>query len=55
MSAWWTTRSIRATAEVAFGKIVGQSLNARLVVRTRLFFSCRRLTIWKRRSALRLS
>ncbi len=37
-SAWWTTRSMRAVAQVAFGKMVGQSRNARLVVSTRLFF-----------------
>ena len=28
-----------AVAQVAFGKMVGQSLKARLVVSTRLFFS----------------
>jgi hypothetical protein len=38
-SAWWMTRSMRAVAQAAFGKIEGQSLKARLVVRTRLFFS----------------
>jgi hypothetical protein len=36
MSEWWTTRSMSAVAQVALGKIVGQSLKARLVVRTRL-------------------
>jgi hypothetical protein len=34
-----TTRSMRATAQVAFGKTGGQSLKARLVVRTMLLFS----------------
>jgi hypothetical protein len=33
------TRSMRAVAQVAFGKMEAQSLKARLVVRTRLFFS----------------
>ena len=33
-SAWWTTRSMRAVAQAAFGKIVGQSRKARLVVST---------------------
>jgi hypothetical protein len=46
MSAWWTTRSMSAIADEAFGKMVGQSLKARLVVRTTLRFSCRRLTTW---------
>lgn len=32
-SAWWTVRSISAVAQVALGKMVGQSLKARLVVR----------------------
>lgn len=36
-SAWWITRSMSAVAHAAFGKIVGHSLNARFVVRTRLF------------------
>jgi hypothetical protein len=31
MSAWWTIRSMSAIAEPAFGKIVGQSLNARVI------------------------
>jgi hypothetical protein len=39
ISAWWTRRSMRAIALPAFGKMVGQSLNGRLVVRTRLRFS----------------
>ena len=39
MSAWWITRSMRAVAEVALGKMVGQSEKARLVVSTRLFCS----------------
>ncbi len=46
---------MRAVAHVALGKTVGQSLKARLVVSTRLFFSYLRLTTWKSRSALRLS
>jgi hypothetical protein len=29
ISAWWTTRSMRAVAHVASGKIVGQWLKAR--------------------------
>ena len=39
ISAWWMTRSMSAVAEVALGKMPGQPLKARLVVRTRLFFS----------------
>ena len=38
-SAWWMTRSMRAVADDALGKIVGQSAKARLVVSTRLFCS----------------
>ena len=30
-SAWWTVRSMRAVAQVALGKMVGQSLKARWV------------------------
>src|SRR5438128_123204 len=32
ISAWWTRRSIRAIALPALGKMVGQSLNGKLVV-----------------------
>jgi hypothetical protein len=39
ISAWWTTRSMSAVVQAALGKIVGQSLNARLVVKTRLLRS----------------
>jgi len=31
-SAWWTVRSMSAVAQVALGKMDGQSLKARLVV-----------------------
>jgi hypothetical protein len=34
MSAWWVRRSIKAVTQLALGKIVGQSLKARLVVMT---------------------
>jgi hypothetical protein len=44
-----------ATRDLAFGKIVGQSANARLDVMTTLLRSYRRETTWNRRSALRLS
>jgi hypothetical protein len=37
ISAWWTRRSMRAIALPAFGKMVGQPPNARLVVRMTLF------------------
>jgi hypothetical protein len=36
MSAWWMSRSMRAMALPADGKMVGQSLKARLVVMARL-------------------
>jgi len=35
-SAWWTMRSMRAVAQAAFGKMVAQSPNGRLVVSTYL-------------------
>lgn len=38
-SAWWTTRSMRAVAQAALGKIDGHSANGRLVVSTRLLCS----------------
>ena len=44
-----------AVVQAAFGKIVGQSANARFEVMTTLFRSYRRETTWKSRSALRLS
>jgi hypothetical protein len=37
-SAWWTMRSMSAAVDAALGKMLGQSLNARLVVRTMLLF-----------------
>jgi hypothetical protein len=42
---------MRAMALPAFGKMVGHSLKSELVVSTRLRFSYRRVTTWKRRSA----
>src|SRR3989442_15205558 len=53
MSAWWTRRSMRAMAVAALGKMVGHSLNGKLVVNTRLRFSYRRVTTWKRRAGAR--
>jgi hypothetical protein len=41
ISEWWTRRSMSAVVQAAFGKIVGQSLNARLEVITTLFRSYR--------------
>ena len=38
-SAWWTTRSMRAVAQAALGKMDGHSANGRFVVRTRLLCS----------------
>ena len=38
-SAWWTTRSTRAVAQAAPGKMVAHSLKDLLVVRTRGLFS----------------
>jgi hypothetical protein len=45
---------MRAMALPAFGKMVGQSLKARFVVRTRLFFSYLRLTTWNRSGGARV-
>ena len=44
-----------AIALPALGKMVGHSLNGKLVVKTRLRLSYLRLTTWKRRSAARAS
>jgi preprotein translocase subunit SecF len=55
ISAWWTRRSMRAVAVAALGKMVGHSLNGRLVVSARLRRSYLRLTTWKSRSAARAS
>src|SRR4029453_4986547 len=55
ISAWWTRRSISAMALPGLGKMVGHSLNGKLVVKTRLRLSYLRLTTWKRRSAARAS
>jgi hypothetical protein len=55
ISEWWTSRSMSAVVQAAFGKIVGQSANARFEVMTMLFRSYRRETTWNSRSAFRLS
>jgi hypothetical protein len=53
VSEWWTSRSMSAVVQAAFGKTVGQSLKVKFVVRTTLRFSYRRLTTWKRREPSR--
>src|SRR5690606_29566273 len=44
LMAWSTARSMGAVAQVALGTLVGQSRKTSLVIKTRLFFSWRRLT-----------
>ena len=39
ISEWWTSRSMSAVVQAAFGKMVGQSPKVRFVVRTTLRLS----------------